>query len=99
MGLLIVATDWTPVWVALASSIPGGIAAVIAAYIANMNRRTLRTPSGDSIGQVMERTHDLSAVDVGMSTETLKHVRALNGQSGERVGDDPPDGSRTDDPG
>lgn len=60
--------DWTLVIVALITAVP----ATIAALIGNSNRRALRTPSGDTIGRVAERTHDLAAV----STLALKDTTA-----------------------
>lgn len=50
--------DWTLVLVAAISSVP----ATLAALVGLANRRALRTPSGDPIGHVVERTHDLTAV-------------------------------------
>ena len=68
--------------------IPAYIAALggaIAAVIASLNRRSIRTPSGDSIGHVVERTHDLSAVSTaavtGANGPLAKQARKrLNGE-------------------
>lgn len=38
----------------------------------------VRTPSGDTIGRVAERTHDLSAADLAATTQLLGH---LNGET------------------
>lgn len=50
--------NWTVVLVAAVTAVP----AIIAALLSASNRRSLKTPSGDTIGQVAERTHDLAAV-------------------------------------
>ena len=54
-------------------AVTGLIAAIgstIAAVMGSLNRRNLKTPSGDSIGAVAERTHDLAAVGVAAVTNT-----------------------------
>lgn len=56
--MIVASVNWTTVLVALITAIP----AIIAATVAVGNRRSLRTPSGDSIGHVVERTHDLAAI-------------------------------------
>lgn len=68
MNVVAVTVNWTEV---LIVGVPAYIAAVggaIAAVIAALNRRNLKTPSGDAIGTVVERTHDLSAVSVAAAT-------------------------------
>lgn len=72
------ASDITAAGIAL-SAVLSGIAAVIGA----MNRRAIRTPSGDPIGQVTERTHDLAATSV-------KQTYDLNGTSEHEISDPPP---------
>jgi len=42
--------------------------ATIAAVIGVLNRRQIQTPSGDTIGHVVERTHDLAAASVAHTT-------------------------------
>ena len=66
--------DWTQVLLALIAVVPGTIAAVGVILV----RRSIRTPSGDSIGAVMERTHDLSSADLALTTKVHKAV--TNGQ-------------------
>lgn len=68
MIVALTGVDWTQV---LVIGVPAYIAAfggAIAAVIAALNRRNLKTPSGDSIGAVMERTHDLAAVATAAAT-------------------------------
>ena len=58
---------------ALIIAVTGLIAAIgstIAAVLGAVNRRSLQTPSGDRIGAVAERTHDLAAVSVAAVTGT-----------------------------
>lgn len=50
--------DWN---IVIASAIPT-VPATLAVLLAAANRRSLKTPSGDPIGHVVERTHDLAAV-------------------------------------
>jgi hypothetical protein len=65
------ATGWPDVLIALISGLPAIIAAVYAYRI----RREIRTPSGDSIGKVAERTHDLSSADLAMTTKVHEYMR------------------------
>jgi hypothetical protein len=48
--------QWPDVMLALIASIP----ATLAAVLSYLNRRQMRTPSGDSIGTQVERTHDIT---------------------------------------
>lgn len=50
--------NWTTVLVSLITTVP----AILAALYARSNNRSLKTPSGDPIGTVAERTHDLAAL-------------------------------------
>ncbi len=54
--------DWTNVLDALIAGLPAIIASTAALLYARRNGQHLRTPSGDTIGAVTERTHDLAAV-------------------------------------
>ena len=68
--MLAQAVNWTQV---LIVGVPAYIAAIlagIATVIGTLNRVSLRTPSGDSIGTVVERAHDLAAVGVAAATNT-----------------------------
>lgn len=56
---MLLATDWTPVLVTLVATIPSTLAVVFTFLI----RREQQTPSGDPIGEVVERTHDLAAAN------------------------------------
>lgn len=70
-------TTWPDVAIAAIVAVPSTVAAVLA----YLNRRAITTPSGDKLGEVMERTHDLSAADVALTTTA---VRVLT--DGERKG-------------
>lgn len=75
--MLAATVDWTQV---LIIGVPAYIAALggcVGAWRGTQNRtalkatnETLQTPSGDSIGAVAERTHDLAAVSVAAVTGT-----------------------------
>lgn len=73
------AIDWTPVAAALSGAIPGALAAV---YGFRIHKGTLhlidqvRVPSGEKLGDVVERTHDLAAIN------TLQ-LKKLNGDTKE----------------
>jgi hypothetical protein len=54
--------NWTTVIVALITGLP----AIIAAIFAAKSHGKLKTPSGDNIGHVVERTHDLAAANMGL---------------------------------
>lgn len=60
--------DWTQILVAVVVGLPGTIAAVAAI----LNRRSLKTPSGPSIGRQVEQANALSAVTLAHSTRLLK---------------------------
>jgi len=66
--------DWTQVLLAAIGIVPATIAAV-GTYLLH---RQLRTPSGDTIGKVTERTHDLTAADVALTKEI--HGRVMHRQ-------------------
>lgn len=68
--MLASSVNWTEV---LIVGVPGYIAAIfagIATIVSASARRSLQTPSGDRIGEVAERTHDLAAVGVAAVTGT-----------------------------
>lgn len=67
--MMLAAIDWTGVLESLIAGIPAIIAACGALVYAREghrqaknNRAQLQTPSGDPIGHVVERAHDLAAV-------------------------------------
>lgn len=64
------AIDWTAILVALIAAVPATIAAVVAL----LNRRSLRTPSGDSIGAVAERAEHMTNAGVALTRHTLAHA-------------------------
>ena len=68
------AVDWTQVLIALIAGLPAILGAVFS-YLVVVRTRT---PSGDTIGKVVERTHDLSSADLALTTKVHKIVK--NGQ-------------------
>lgn len=74
---MIVATvDWTPVLVAVIPSIPATIAALRASHI----HRAIRTPSGDPIGHVVERTHETGIANNLLLRKHNGPTKAANGE-------------------
>ena len=69
-----IAADWTPVLVALITAVPSTLAVVFAFLI----HREQQTPSGDPIGSVVERTHDLAAANSGMLIQQQRAIAELN---------------------
>lgn len=57
--MLVAAIDWTTVTVAGITAIPATVAALASLHV----RREIRTPSGDTIGQVIERSHDIGCAN------------------------------------
>ena len=92
--MVAVTVDWTQV---LILGVPAYIAALGgagAAIIGALNRRSLQTPSGESIGRVAERAHDLAAVSVAAATGTngdavTKALEKLNADPKAPVDIDP----------
>lgn len=70
----------TAVLVALIATIPATAALIVAV----LNRRSLRTESGMSIGVAAERSMALSAADVLMSRYVLAHASG-DGELAERL--------------
>lgn len=68
-----VSLDLTQVLVTLITTIPAILAAIWARTVVNQ----VRTPSGDTLGAVAERTHDLAAVNTKMITDV--HTSVKNG--------------------
>ena len=63
---MLAAIDGTNVLDTLIVTLP----AIIAAVFAGLIHHQIKTPSGDSIGSVAERTHDMAAVSVAAVTGT-----------------------------
>jgi hypothetical protein len=63
--VLLAAVDWTPIIAASVAALPG----CLAAFVSLLNRREMRTDSGDSLGRVAERTHDLAAANSMLLTK------------------------------
>ena len=72
--LVIGSIDWTTVVVAAVTGVPATIASVLAFVV----RRDIRTPSGDPIGHVVERGHDLAAANLAL-------LRRVNGVKEEEA--------------
>jgi cobalamin synthase len=72
---LIATTTWPDVGVALVVALPG----LAAAIIGYLNRRQIRTPSGDTLGAVAERTHDITHITSMGVTQLIKE----NGHAGK----------------
>lgn len=62
--------DWTPILAALAAGLPG----IVASVLGFMNRRELRTPSGDRLGSIVERTHHLAEVGAAGQREMIRRM-------------------------
>jgi len=65
--VLAVAT-WPDVGLALIAALP----ALLAAVFSFLNNQRLKTPSGEKLGVLAERAHDLIAVGVAQNTALLK---------------------------
>lgn len=63
------AVDWTTVIVAVCGALPGTLAALVALTV----RRQLKTPSGDHIGAVVERSHDITSANFAL----LKKINGI----------------------
>lgn len=74
--------DWTNVIDTAIVAVPATIAAVASLH----NSRKMKTPSGDFIGHVVERTHDLAAVSTAVLTGKSQPALA---RSEERLNNDP----------
>ena len=70
--------EWTQIITAGIAALGAVTSTAIAAWVAYQ----VRTPSGDTLGQVAERTHDLATVSV-------KQLHGMNGH-GENDASDPP---------
>ena len=46
-----------------------GLPAILSTVFAFLIHRAIRTPSGNRIGSVVEKTHDLSAADVALTQD------------------------------
>lgn len=68
---MIVAADWPDVAIAAIGALPG----LAAAYWSYKIRRDTKTPSGAPIGEVAEKTYDLSAADVALTQRVLEGQR------------------------
>jgi hypothetical protein len=78
---------WPDVFIALIAAAP----ALLAATFAYLNGRAIKTPSGDKIGSVVERTHDLAAVAVPslQRTEAAMNSEAAAGPTAPPAADTP----------
>ena len=64
---------WVDAIAVVVAGLPGIIAAVYAARIHGQ----VKTPSGDTLGNVAERTHDLTSADLALTTQI--HDTVTNG--------------------
>ena len=71
--MLVAETTWTDVVIAVVHTLP----AILAAVFAYLIRRSIRTPSGDPLGQVMERTHEASVADLAVTTDVHRVVTGV----------------------
>lgn len=62
--------------VALIAVVP----AIVSAWFAYLIHRNIKTPSGDRIGAVMERTHEASTADLALTTQVHRAVTNGRGQ-------------------
>ena len=86
--------NWTQVIVLGGPAYLGAIFAGLAMLRSQANGRAMRTPSGDSPGEVIERTHALAAVAVAATTgangpDVDKALAKLNDDPGSPVRVDP----------
>lgn len=66
-------------WVDLVAVVVAGLPGIIAAVYSVRIHRNVQTPSGDTIGKVTERTHDLSSADLALTT--MIHDTITNGDN------------------
>lgn len=83
------AVDVTQVLVALIATVP----AVVSAVLVYLVRREVQTPSGDTIGQVAERTHDLTAADLMTTQKVHAMVTTSERRDEQRDADDLAEGT------
>jgi cobalamin synthase len=62
--------DWTQVLVALIAGAP----AILAAIFAFRVHRDVKTPSGDTLGAVAERTHDMTSANLALTQKVDKQT-------------------------
>jgi hypothetical protein len=80
---MLASIDWTNVIVVGVPSILSALFAGVAMMIAASNRRQLQTPSGDRIGAVAERTHDITHATGVLVQEGVTQLRKMNGHEAE----------------
>lgn len=88
--MLVASIDWTNVLEALIAGLPAIIASLGALLYARESHRTarqnqqdLQTPSGDPIGHVTERAHDLAAVTTAAVGNISQAVHARGKDRGD----------------
>lgn len=75
--------DLTQICVSLITTVP----AILAARWARNVVKQVKTPSGDTLGEVAERTHDLAAVNTAKLSQV--HAAVLNGGHEPDAGPEP----------
>lgn len=78
---MLASLDWSPIIAAAIITIP----ALWAAVVSTLNRREIKTPSGDTLGRVSERTHDLSAANNMMLNKINGSLNGEAAPEGETV--------------
>ncbi len=67
--------DWTTIIVAAIGIVPATLAALLSFRV----HRQVRTPSGDTLGAVVERTHDVAAANTALLTKLNGGPEACGG--------------------
>lgn len=52
-----------------------GLPAILSAVFAFLIHRQVVTPSGDKLGEVVERTHDISSAGLALTTQMHETIR------------------------
>jgi hypothetical protein len=78
---MLTAIDWTAVLVVGVPAYIASIGAAVAAIYAIKIRHDVQTPSGDSLGAVAERTHDIAHANAALAQETVATVRRIDGHT------------------
>lgn len=69
------AVGWPDVVLSLIAAVPSTLAVVLTYLI----RRDVKTPSGDTLGEVAERTHDVTHATLAQTSLLVGDLEAKNG--------------------
>ena len=83
---MLAAIDWTNVLVALIAGLP----AIIAAIFAGSVHRQVKTPSGKSIGHVVEYAHDTAIANNMLLSKHNGPTKPLSKESAQHQSESPP---------